>query len=277
MKYYYAVVVLLCCGACCQKYRHSYEPNVTSAGRTQHKYNIAEIERHVMRGGEEEERKTDTSKLMSWFDEILKEHPETFSTNGIPIKITYTEYLPPSRSAPDAALSIFTLGIIPLWNQWERKTTVDVSTLPVDESRTTSVVVKRDVCETFSSLGLSYLLPVGEREDMRFTDSGWEFMDVFDSQKSKHECWKKAYAYALAAALAKMEEADRIRPAHDKAVDTASSPQASAEDTVRRLLDSRRKELEDLKKAGIIDEAEYKREVRRLSSSGLVDENRKKE
>ena len=268
MKYYYGIVILLCCGACCQKYRHSYEPSVTGDGKTQCKYYIAEVERRKMRSGEEEECKSDISRFRSWFDEIQNEHPETFSTNGIPIKITYTEYLPPARSAPDAVLTLFTLGIIPLWNQWEYKTTVDVSVLPVEEIGTESVVVKKDECETFSSSGLSYLLPVGERKDMRFSDSGCEFMDVFDSEKSKQDCWKKTYAYAISAALAKLESSGRIRSGQGKTTDKTSPLHAKADDVVRHLLDSKRKELEDLKKAGIIDEAEYAAEVKKLEGTG---------
>lgn len=271
MKYYYGIVILFCCGACCQKYRHSYEPSVTDDGKTQHKYKIVEIEYHIVRDGKEEEDeddRADISRLKSWFDEIQNEHSETFSTNGVPIKITYTEYSPPSRSAPDAVLSIFTLGIIPLWNQWEYKTTVDVSVLPVDVFSTESFVVKKDICETFSSSGLSYLLPVGERKDMRFSDSGCEFMDVFDSEKSKHDCWKKTYAYAISATLAKLESSGRIRSGQGKTTDKTPPSHAKADDVVRHLLDSKRKELEDLKKAGIITEAEFAAEVKRLEGAG---------
>lgn len=268
MKYFYGIVILLCCGACCQKYRHSYELNVTGDGRTQHKYKIADVEYHIMRGGEEDDDRTDMSRLKSWFDEIQNEHPETFVSNGIPIKVTLTDHLNPARSAPDAALFLMTLGVLPLWNRWEDKTTVDVSMLSGAESNTESVVVKRDFGETFSSLGLSYLLPVGERNDMRFSDSGWEFMDVFDSVKSKHECWKKTYAYAISAALAKLESSGRSRSAQNEPADKTTPPQAKADDVVRRLLDSKRKELEDLKKAGIITEAEYAAEVRKLEGAG---------
>ena len=51
-------------------------------------------------------------------------------------------------------------------------------------------------------------------------------------------------------------------------LESSDRTQAKADDVVRHLIDSKRKELENLKKAGIIDEAEFAAEVKKLEGAG---------
>ena len=243
------------CGACCQKYRHSYEPSVTGDTKTNFKYRIAEIEHHVMRGAEREEFDPDVSWYKSWLEEMQNEQPQTFDKDGIPIKIILTDHLNPVKSDPTAALFIFSLGIIPLWNQWEDKITVDVSIIN-GASNAESVDIKRDFCETFSSVGLSYLLPVGDDKNMRFTDKGADFLELFKSQRSKQQCWRNAYGYAIAAALAKMECQGKMML---RSVVPELRPRTIGE------------QLDDLKKAGVISEEEFGSELDKMNDVAKVD------
>ena len=78
----------------------------------------------------------------------------------------------------------------------------------------------------------------------------------------------EALGLSIASGLVKLESTGRIQPAQNKSADETPPPQAKADDVVRHLLETKRKELEDLKKAGIIDEAEYAAEVKKLAGAG---------
>ena len=215
-------------------------------------------------------------------DYLYEFYPDVFSSNGVPICLAVdgkSSDAPPkgyARTGFDKFMyfmGCITLSVIPVndvnYFNWEM----------VIESDARSQLGKRKVdCVSeqiwsFFPLGIFCFYSEGDYGDFRLTHGNIDSNGThwFDEDRLRME----ALGAGVAAELAAMEKDGRIKiGAKVEGDDVLSQPVASEEERARTLeiakktVVARRKELEDLKKAGIIDEAEFAAEMKKLEGAG---------
>ena len=270
-RFAFGLICAVLMSGCHVTYRYSYEPSTTREDKTQGKYHLRNC-RVVLNGKELPEDQMSKAQCKCghcscelWgftresLDRIQSARPEVFADIGTPVDIVVCVDLE-NQDSSLVSLSgwgaLFTLGIIPCWTRIDRQ---DRIRLLVGESRVESEFMMSEECSrSSSSSGLNRLFPYGHRTDVRFTREGAG--SSRDSINAKRDCKIEAYASAIAATLAQMEKEGKLsgvmqrQASQEKAEPKAREPAASG----------RALELRQLYEAGVISEAEYRREVERM-------------
>ena len=206
-----------------------------------------------------------------WVDCLYELHPDVFDRKGTPVDIMADKtYLPDEAPGFErsgartfwGSIGFLTLfPIVPVETVYAARWRITVFDSAGKPSETTVDHVSENLLAC-SPLGLfCFYAPNGKGHVQTVSGNA----EAHGSEDLRRQM--EAIGLSIAGELAKLESSGRIRIRQSELGGMTPSQPTNVEDVVRRMLDSKRKELEDLKKAGIIDEAEFAAEMEKLEGA----------
>lgn len=263
-----ALALLL--AGCHTTYRYSYEPSVKGEAKTKGKYHLRSC-RFIWDGKELPEDLTVEYKSTyckyrfsrEELDEIQSKMPAVFSADGVPVDVIIDAGYDKREQSASGIFCLFSLGLIPSYVHWDEEDRIQLLVVEDSGEQTSDFVMAKEFRQCLSSSGLNRMFAYRHRTDVRYTCEGGVFGVITGEIQERVACKIEAYAYAIAATLAQMERDGKLsgvtqrQASQEKTEPKAKNPAASG-----RLL-----ELRQLLDAGVISEAEYSREVKRMEPS----------